>query len=288
MTENNDPSASSRATSRRRQGIFWLLTIPRSSWSPPTELPPGINWIKGQAEIGQETNYEHWQLLVAFTSKKSLSAVKSVFGRECHAELSRSDAAESYVWKDDTSVAGTRFELGTKPIQRNSKIDWESVWSAAKSGDLMAVPPHIRVTSYRTLCSIRSDHESLSGIERTAYVFWGTTGTGKSRRAWQEAGLDAYSKDPRTKFWCGYQGEENVVVDEFRGGIDIAHILRWLDRYPVRVEIKGSSRPLKAKTFWFTSNLSPDEWFKEIDQETLAAFKRRLQVTHFSEPFNFN
>jgi len=61
---------------------------------------------------------------------------------------------------------------------------------------------------------------------RTCWVYWGRTGTGKSRRAWDEAGVDAYPKDPRTKFWCGYFGQANVIIDEFRGGIDVAHLLR--------------------------------------------------------------
>lgn len=94
--------------------------------------------------------------------------------------------------------------------------------------------------------------------------------------------MDAYCKDPRTKFWCGYQDESNVVVDEFRGGIDIAHLLRWLDRYPVRVEVKGSSRVLKAKTFWFTSNTNPRDWYPDIDYMTLEALMRRVTVVEFA------
>jgi len=117
------------------------------------------------------------------------------------------------------------------------------------------------------------------------WVFWGPTGTGKSRRAWVEAGMDAYSKDPRSKFWCGYIGQRNIVIDEFRGGIDLSHMLRWLDRYPVRVEIKGSSRPLLAEKIWITSNLSPDEWYPESDSESVRALRRRLTVIHFNEGF---
>jgi len=113
---------------------------------------------------------------------------------------------------------------------------------------------------------------------RTAVVYWGPTGTGKSRRAWQESGDDAYSKDPRTKFWCGYRCEENVIIDEFRGAIDISHILRWTDRYPVRVEVKGSSKPLSASKFIFTSNLHPRLWYPELDAETYAALERRLEI----------
>lgn len=112
-------------------------------------------------------------------------------------------------------------------------------------------------------------------------MYWGVTGAGKSRRAWDEAGLNAYPKDPRTKFWDGYRNHENVVIDEFRGDIDIAHLLRWFDRYPVIVECKGSSIVLSAKKIWITSNLDPRQWFPNTDQATIDALMRRLTITHF-------
>lgn len=112
-------------------------------------------------------------------------------------------------------------------------------------------------------------------------MYYGATGTGKSRKAHEEAGVGAYVKDPRSKFWCGYRGESHVIIDEFRGGIDVSHMLRWLDRYPVRVEIKGSSVPLKADKIWITSNLHPDDWWPDLDEETKRAIRRRVQITHF-------
>lgn len=109
-------------------------------------------------------------------------------------------------------------------------------------------------------------------------MFWGPTGTGKSHRAWEEAGVEAYSKDPRTKFWCGYRGQRNVIVDEFRGAIDIAHILRWTDKYPCRVETKGGTAPLLAESFWFTSNLEPTCWYPGLDELSYEALARRLEI----------
>lgn len=93
--------------------------------------------------------------------------------------------------------------------------------------------------------------------------------------------MDAYSKDPRTKFWDGYRGQEHVVLDEFRGAIDVSHLLRWFDRYPVRVEIKGASTPLLVKKFWITSNLPVEAWYPQVDAETLEALKRRINIIHF-------
>jgi len=93
--------------------------------------------------------------------------------------------------------------------------------------------------------------------------------------------LDAYPKDPRTKFWDGYRDHQHVVIDEFRWGIDIAHMLRWLDKYPVVVEVKGSAVVLKAKVIWITSNMDPRKWYPDLDEETLAALLRRLTIKKF-------
>lgn len=270
--------------SRRRQGIFWLLTVPSPNETVDAciggTLPPSVCWIKGQLESGATTGYKHFQLVVAFRSKVSLPGVIGVFGRGTHAELSRSEAANEYVGKEETRI-GEPFEHGAKPIRRNSKTDWESVWTAAQLGDLESIPANVRVVSYRTIRAIGSDFSIPRAIVREIWVFWGGTGTGKSRRAWDEAGEGCYSKCPRSKFWDGYQGQKNVVIDEFRGGIDVAHILRWCDRYPVRVEVKGSSRPLDAERIWFTSNVDPERWYPELDEETRAALLRRFNIVPF-------
>lgn len=243
-------------------------------------MPDGIKWIKGQLEVG-DGGYRHWQLVVALASRCRLLGVRRLLGPVGHYEPTRSRAAEDYVWKDATAVADTRFQLGARPITVSSKTDWDGVWVNARIGNLDSIPARVRVVSYRTLRAIGADYARPVAMVRVVKVFWGKTGTGKSRLAWEEAGEDAYAKDPRTKFWCGYRDQANVIFDEFRGGIDIAHMLRWLDRYPVTVEIKGSSAPLCAKNIWITSNLDPRDWYPDADEETKNALLRRLVITHF-------
>lgn len=259
----------------RRQGIYWIATIPYSEWKP--ELASGVRWAKGQHERG-DGGFEHWQVIFAFERKKSLVAAKTTIGVEsAHLELCRSAAADDYVWKEETRV-GEMFELGSKAFQRNRSADWDLVRAAALAGDFGSIPADIYVRYYSNLCKIRSDNlQPVPGV-RTCKVFWGKTGVGKSRRAWEEGGSSAYAKDPRTKFWCGYLDQPDVIIDEFRGGIDIAHVLRWTDRYPVRVEVKGGSRPLAAKNIWFTSNLHPSCWYPDLDRDTYEALERRLTI----------
>lgn len=108
------------------QGRHWILTIPHHCYTP--FLPGPIEFTKGQLELGAG-GFLHWQLVVCSISNVRLAALKKIYGESAHAELTRSAAAEEYVWKEDTAVAGTRFQLGTRPVKRNSKRDWEQVRS---------------------------------------------------------------------------------------------------------------------------------------------------------------
>lgn len=257
------------------QAKYWILTIPHASFTP--YLPPGCDYIKGQLELGEQGSYLHWQILVHFSKKLRLRGIRDIFGA-WHAEPTRSEAASDYVWKEDTRIAGTQFEIGRLPTKRGDKKDWDAIKSSAQHGMLDDIPADIYVRNYNSLKRIATDHLAPTPMVREIRCYWGTTGSGKSRRAWNEAGFSAYPKDPRTKFWDGYQGHNNVVMDEFRGDIDIAHVLRWFDRYPVIIEVKGSSTVLKADKIWITSNLHPRMWYPALDEQTRNALLRRMEI----------
>lgn len=173
------------------QGLYWLLTIPHADFLP--YQPAGVQFIRGQLERG-DGGYLHWQLLVAFERKCRLAAIKKIFGDTAHCELTRSSAANEYVWKEQTRVDGTQFELGRVAFKRNCQADWDAVVDNAKRGRLDAIPSDILVRNYSNLRRIHSDYQEPVGVQREVVVYWGATGAGKSRRAWDEAGLDAYPK----------------------------------------------------------------------------------------------
>ena len=99
----------------------------------------------------------------------------------------------------------------------------------------------------------------------------GATGTGKSRRAF-ETWPDAYRKMTNDKWWDGYHGEETVIFDDFKGSSMRLHDFQLIvDRYPVKVETKGSTVELSATRLVFTSNKHPSEWYSgDADPEVLS------------------
>jgi len=288
---------------------YWMLTIRHQDFTP--YLPPDVIYIKGQLERGEgagneepgsvvesstnteseEVGFLHWQVLVVFANQVRLQSVRRIFG-DAHAEPSRSEAANEYVWKDETSITNTRFELGKRPFKRNSETDWDRVYELARSGDIehTDIPADVRVRNYHSLRAIAKDYcKPKARTIQEVNVFWGVTGAGKSHRAFEEAGQDFYLKSSSTKWWDGYRGESNIVMDEFTGVIGIQHMLTWLDRYPCACEIKGGQVPLKSAKWWIMSNIPPTEWYNDdkATKEQQAALMRRLtNIVHYAIPFN--
>ena len=74
---------------------------------------------------------------------------------------------------------------GTLPVRRNDKHDWNDVWTNDKNGNIELIPPELRIRYYNSIKRIEKDHLQPIGIVKQVYCFWGKTGTGKSRTAWE-------------------------------------------------------------------------------------------------------
>lgn len=121
------------------------------------------------------------------------------------------------------------------------------------------------------------------GIE--VKVFYGPTHTGKTHAAREWLGGSYYDKGPTTKWWNGYRGQECILIDEFRGKIDISHLLKWCDKNRCSVETKGSETPFCGTKIAITSNLNPLQWWPELDGDTYQAFKRRCTFVEMNERY---
>lgn len=179
---------------REKQFVYWLCTLPHHTWTP--WLSEDLSFCAGQLEEGKETGYLHWQVLFCFSKKVTVWHLRRNYpgGWYGPSDAKKFKKALEYVHKQDTAVAGTQFELGELPFSRNSKRDWDVIREAAISGAFDRIPAQVFVCHYAAIRRIASDHAKPVGMERTCTVFWGPTGTGKSRRAWSEASLDAYPK----------------------------------------------------------------------------------------------
>jgi len=80
--------------------------------------------------------------------------------------------------------------------------------------------------------------------------WYGNTGSGKSRLAWEQYGTICYQK-MLNKWWDGYDAQPIVIIEEWspKNEVTASALKIWADRYPFTAQIKGGVlqkiRPMK-------------------------------------------
>lgn len=230
-----------------------------------------------QLEQG-ESGTPHFQGLFVFNNARRLSALKDI-AVAIHWEPCRNlRAAIKYCSKEEGRLDGP-WERGDRPEQ-GKRTDLLEVGSDIVSGrkrvaDIAIDRPDLFIKYHRGLQLLEQRVTTRRTWQMEVMVYHGTTGSGKTRTAFEEAGDDAYWK-PKGEWWDGYSGHENVIIDEFAHDVPITTLLRWLDRYPLQVPIKGGFAEFAAKRVWITSNIDPDDWYPDARDEHRAALRRRF------------
>ena len=109
--------------------------------------------------------------------------------------------------------------------------------------------------------------------------FYGTTGSGKTRRAHEESQALCpssvwWSPDSSLKWFDGYAGHKGVIIDEFSGGAELPKLLQLLDRYPCRVAVKGSFVEWAPRIVWITSQYEPYRYYGTEGEQFRALLRR--------------
>lgn len=236
-----------------------------------------------------ESGTPHLQGYVYFGTLKSARRIRTLLPSGAHHERAKGNSLQNFQY---CSKEGDFEEFGERPKTNAEKGEaeqerWKVARECAIAGSLEDVPSDIYVRYYRALKEIRKDHmgrpEELDGV--CGVWLYGDAGTGKSRYAAQEY-PGHYMKMPN-KWWDGYQGEDNVVMDDMDPDHAVLrhHLKRWADRYPFIGETKGGAIAIRPKKFIVTSQYSIEEMFKlkdgSPDVQTIAAIRRRFEVKHF-------
>lgn len=232
-------------------------------WRPTTE--DTLYTIYGY-EVG-ENGTPHLQGFSQFKHPVTQVQASNKLGG-CHCEIMRGTCkqARDYCLKD-----GNFFEIGDFSEGQGSRRELTRAVNNLKENagnikELAMEEPETFVKFHAGLAKLALYYQNQRRHEPEVIVFYGPTGTGKSRAA-NELAPHAYWKPPGShKWWDGYCNDLDIIIDDFSiRDWPREYILRLCDRYPMKVETKGGFTEMVARRIIITTNDNPNEnWPPEL------------------------
>lgn len=245
-------------------------------------------YICAGEELAPETGTPHLQGFITFENRgKRLGGVRTLLP-DCHLTIATGSPKQNRSYCSKTRECDAEpnrifYERGSIPLDAADKGElekcrYENAWANAKFGKLEDIDADIRIRCYSALRRIERDY--MPAMERLdgPCGIWihGVAGCGKTRTV-MDAYPEVYPK-PRNIWWDGYQNEEVVLLDD----VDIYDIRlggllkHWADAYPFIGEAKGTSRKIRPRKLFVTSQYRIEDIWQ--DQPTREALGRRFHV----------
>lgn len=278
----------------------WIGTIPKFDkdgvetpkfWENPNTLEH-IAYLLGQEEKGHgETAYVHYQVYLVLKERKRLTWLKKHIHQTAHWEKKRGTVAEAvdYVTKEDTRVPdGIHIEIGEKPSEQTEaatiqsatnrirekdevQLQAQEILEKLNEGKFVAwreIPPDIQMKP-GFLMAYKMATKDMVGPERPdlkIITIIGPPGCGKSfaiSKVFPTAGK--WLKGNNGNWFCNCKSEV-MVFEEFSGQIELQSMLKYLDPYPLALEVKGGTEPAMYRLAIITSNTPIDAWYTTADE----------------------
>lgn len=243
-----------------------------------TELPTPIIYLVWGHEKGEQET-PHLQGFVSLEKKCSLRYIRDLISDKAHYETARGKPhqAATYCKKD-----GDFKEFGNCPNGQGNRSDLDQIAEKCRTSVAITKIAEEHPASFLryagNIVKLKHLYRPQRSGQPIIHVFWGRTGTGKTRRVWQFADEQQIWISSGTRWFDGYDGQPGALFDDFSGGwFEITYILKLLDRYPFPVPVKGGFVWWCPKTVFITSNIKPDEWYPNAAPHHREALKRRLR-----------
>ena len=235
-----------------------------------------IRYLIVGKELGEQEQTPHLQGFIVFFNAKTFNQVKTFLGERYHIEKCIGSVSQNiaYCSKDDDF-----FEFGEPPKQ-GSRNDIKQVVEQVKAHTPINEIV-FNATSYQSArhAELLMKYQPMPQPQkRTIKWYWGKAGSGKTREALNETD-DYYISMNNLKWWDGYYGQKCIIIDDFRKDFCTYHeLLRILDRYPYRVNTKGSSIWFQPTTevIIITSCYHPSQVYDT--REDIQQLLRRIDI----------
>jgi hypothetical protein len=296
--------ASHYANGKRIYVQRWVFTLYCEPWNktglPLRELPHNVGYICGQPEYNTtsvgELRRQHFQGFVEMSTRSTLEEVCTAIGvdpKQNWFQPSRSPhpgKAIEYTQKMESAVLDEDGESQWRELGkcvRNHVTDQYREMIAAtqvpgtKFEQLVSLNGSMALRHYAGLEKfLRTFQKPEDRPECNVYFFCGETGLGKTHAVrFLEPNFrdEVYVKPAGTKWWDGYEGQKTVVFDDLRDDeFRVTDMLRYLQKFAMTVEVKGSCRPACWTKVYITTNVPIEQWYLGTDRATREAFLRRI------------
>lgn len=238
------------------------------------QLTPRIAYLVYQVEKCPTSGRLHIQGYAESRVRLRLKAFQQELGDPvAHIEQRRGkvEDAVKYCTKEDSRVEGPWILGETAHSYMGKRTDLTEVAQAIINREPMEEIaqeyPEQYIKYHRgmeRLNSILMPHRDCANPPLCVWIY-GPSGSGKSRMVYDRyEPSDIYKKMPNNKWWDGYSQQKVVLLDDFKGNIDLEDILTWFDRYPTLVESKGGTIKLNSPVMIITSIHQPYRYGEEV------------------------
>lgn len=229
-------------------------------------------------EVGAQGT-RHLQMYVETSGKVSLSSMKKMSGlKRAHMEKANGslEQNQTYCSKEDPNPFS-----GGSPMKQGKRSDLVAIQDLLDGGATCDDIADSHFTKWVVYRRSFADYAARQIPERSwkthVTVLWGLTGTGKTRFVHDQI-MDSTFYQPGDYQWFdGYTGQDIVLFDDYRGEYELPMLLRLLDRYPLRLPIKGGFTKWAPKKIYITSNQKPMFWYPNHDMASINALLRRIE-----------
>ncbi len=282
------------ASARTPTSRYYMFLIHDLTTPPWATLPEGVGYLVCQHERGLLTQHDHLQGYVELTRAQRMSWCHNNLHSTMQLRRRYGTQAQAiaYCTKDATRIAGpwvlgTPFVRGAARISKVAQLR-DLIYEGANMRDLIQQMPETlsRHLSFARLCFTYRKPQGTRDV--AIFLLFGKTRSGKSRFV-----VDQYTADQlyiipfleRKTWFDGYDGEPNVLIDDFSGGMPRTQLLRVLDRYRLRVPNKGGFLWWSPVRIYITTNIHPRQWYRDwtLYEEHYRALEARCNAV-----FDFN
>lgn len=241
---------------------------------------PGCNYFLLGKESCPDTGRAHYQCYVEFSSAQTATVLQerhqARWNKGVHLERREGTQQQAidYCKKDGDWIEDGEAKRQGKSREADKLM--EMVKDGANLRDIL------QAASGHAWCQYRSGLKEAMTLMRSlrppetppsVHIYYGTTGTGKTRLARSEGALPTVFREP---FVSGSLGPK-VLFDDFDPQtMTRTWFLLLTDRYQQVVEVKGGEAEWAPTHIYFTTNYAPNTWMFKDNKPWDEACQRRI------------